>query len=285
MTNTHSAQHDQILIRKASGEDEAFSEEKLRRSLFNAGARPETVDHIINDLKSWIYHGITSRRIYAHAFDMLRKERTAASLRYRLKHAILELGPTGYPFERFIGLLFEHMGYSTEVGVVVPGNCVTHEMDVIATRESLQHLVECKYHKDQGSHVGVQVPLYVRSRVNDIIHRREAESDYAGFSFKGWVVTNTRFSEDARAFGECAGLNLLAWNYPAGKGLKEQIESYRIYPVTVLKSLSLKDKQALMNRGVVTCEQLWKDKHILERMALGTTKIRPVMRELAHIYE
>src|SRR5688572_31482810 len=50
--------------------------------------------------------------------------------------------------------------------------------------------------------------------------------------FRSWVVTNTRFSTDAIQYGTCAGLNLLGWDFPKKKSLKEQIDTLGLYPVT-----------------------------------------------------
>lgn len=283
MENKNSTNQKVILIRKASGDKEAFSTEKLERSLLNAGARHETVLKIVADIENWIYPGVTTKQIYARAFAILHQDKTSSSLRYHLKQAIYELGPTGYPFEILIGELFKNLGYRCEVGVVVDGKCVTHEMDVIATEDHTQHLVECKYHKDQGKQVSVQVPLYVRSRVNDIIDKRMTMPEYQDYSFKGWVVTNTRFSDDSAQYGVCSGLNLLAWNYPEGDGLKEKIEKFKIYPVTVLKKLTTKEKQQLLENGFVTCIQVIENPDALAVLNLSKPKFNAVMDELKRI--
>lgn len=283
MDNSDSTDSKVILIKKASGEEEAFSSDKLERSLIKAGAKKEIVLKIVADIENWIYPGVSSKKIYSRAFSMLRHDKTTSSLRYRLKQAILELGPTGYPFEILIGKLFQHMGFKTEVGIVVEGRCVSHEMDVIATNNIVQHLVECKYHKDQGKQVSVQVPLYVRSRVDDIISKRQGMLEYQDFSFTGWVVTNTRFSSDSVQFGTCSGLKLLAWNFPEGNGLKENIEKFKIYPITVLRNLTIKDKQYLLSIGIVTCSQLSENSDSLIDLKLSEAKYKLLMKELNDI--
>jgi hypothetical protein len=283
MDNSDTKNKEAILIKKASGEEEPFSVNKLERSLLNAGAKRDTVLQILKDIERWIYPGVTTKKIYARAFSILRLEKTTSSLRYRLKQAILELGPTGYPFEILIGKLFQHMGFTTEVGVVIEGNCVSHEMDVIATHDMSQHLAECKYHKDQGKQVSVQVPLYVRSRVNDIITKRQSMQKYRDFAFTGWVVTNTRFSSDSIQYGKCSRLKLLAWDYPAGNGLKENIEKYKLYPITVLRNLMVKEKQSLLDQGIVTCSQLLENPDPLKSLELSKTKYNLLMKELHDI--
>ena len=283
MTESGSTAGRQIMVRKASGEEQPFSREKLEQSLSNAGADSKSVSKIVANIEKWIYPGVTTKKIYARAFSLLRRERSSSSNRYRLKQAIFDLGPTGYPFEVLIGELFKKQGYLTEVGIVVNGRCVTHEMDVIATNDSLQHLVECKYHKDQGKQVSVQIPLYVRSRVDDIVDHRRTLKEFEGLKFKGWVVTNTYFTPDSIHYGLCRGLKLLAWDFPRTEGLKSLFDRYHLYPITILHRLTVKEKQKLLDQGIVTCEQLLNQKDKLEELELSQPKLTAVLKELDEI--
>lgn len=279
---TITSQKPQILIRKASGEEELFSTEKLIHSLTKAGAKDETINQIVTDIEKWVFPGVTTKQIYTKAFAGLRLEKTSAPFHYKLKQAMLEIGPTGYPFEILIGEIFKLQGYKTEVGVVVAGQCVTHEMDVIATKDKSQQLVECKYHKDRN-HVSVQVPLYVRSRVNDIIAKREQQAEFYGYDFTGWVVTNTRFTPDATQYGTCSGLKLIAWDFPHGHGLKDLIDQLKVYPITVLQKLTIKEKQYLMDKGIVTCRQLHSQFEILDELDLSKNKKKAVHKEIERV--
>lgn len=272
-----------ILVRKASGVEEPFEKYKLERSLRNAGADNDLVNEIVGNIENWIFNGLTTKKIYSRAFSLLRRKETGVAIRYKLKQAIMELGPSGYPFEDFIGHLFEKQGYEVKVGQILEGYCVTHEMDVIATENKNQHLVECKYGSDQGKQISVQVPLYVRSRVNDIIKKRKESPEYAGFSFSGWVVTNTRFSSDALQYGNCSELHLLGWDYPYGNGLKDIIERLKIYPITILSQLTKDEKQTLLNRGIVICLQLVNNPEILDSLQLSSTKYDALEKEINKI--
>jgi hypothetical protein len=283
MDSAYSTRNKVILVKKASGEEEPFATEKLERSLLNAGAKADIIQKIVGDIECWIQPGVTTKKIYTRAFSLLRQDKTTSSLRYRLKQAILELGPTGYPFEILIGKLFQQTGFGAEVGVVVEGKCITHEMDVIATKGSIQHLAECKYHKDQGKQVSIQVPLYVRSRVDDIISKRQKMREYQDFSFTGWVITNTRFSSDSIQYSKCSGLKLLGWNYPPGEGLKEKIEKYKLYPITLLRNLTNKEKQHLLNEDIVICTQLLAHPQALSVLDLSKAKHDKLMKELNDI--
>ena len=273
----------EILVTKASGEKESFKTRKLIGSLERAGADDDTIREIVADIVGWAYEGITTKKIYARAFSLLRRKKAVPALRYKLKRAIMDLGPTGYPFEHLVGIIFERQGYSVSVGQIMEGHCVTHEMDVIATRDAHENLVECKYAHYQGKQVSVQVPLYVRSRVDDIIRKRKKMPEYKGFTFRGWIVTNTRFTDDSIHFGECSGLKLIGWDYPKGKGLKELIEKEKIYPVTLLNQITRKEKQHLLGEGIVTCSQLKAQIDILETFEMSKRKHKALIQELNDI--
>src|SRR5688572_33362005 len=121
-----------IHISKSTGEVVPFSPEKLIRSLVRAGAPEATAQNILDQVLPQIYEGMTTRKIYQLAFKILRSKSRPLAARYRLKSAIMELGPSGYPFEKFIGEVLKQQEFSVEVGVIVKGRCVNHEVDVIA---------------------------------------------------------------------------------------------------------------------------------------------------------
>jgi hypothetical protein len=268
----------QPLITKASGDQELFSPEKLAQSLKNAGATDNIIDFIENQIQ--MHEGMTTREIYRTAFTLLRRQNHAFAARYSLKKAIMELGPTGYPFEQFVGQLLANSGYEVLVGQVVQGQCVTHEVDVIASQNHTQCLVECKFFNSQGKFANVKVPLYIRSRVDDIVAYREKLPEYGQTRFQGWVVTNTRFTEDALTYGRCAGLHMVSWDYPKKHSLKVMIENHGLFPITALTGLNHKNKQHLLSRGIVLCHQLYQNIHELEPLGITKGHYRKVRMEL-----
>lgn len=272
-----------LLIRKASGDMEPFSSEKLRRSLQRSGAADNVIEPILNDVESWIYDGISSRKIYDRAFALLRKKTLSVASRYKLKNALMEMGPTGHPFEHFAGQVFKALGYNVEVAQILQGHCVTHEVDVIASKEKSRMFIECKYYLTTDKNANVQVPLYIRSRVDDIIKKQSTIPEFAGYTFSGGVVTNTRFTSDAMTYGECSGLKLLSWDYPVGNGLKEIIDREKIFPITVLTKLSTQDKQRLMGQGIVTCRQILETPETLDSLGIVMISREKILAEIKNL--
>jgi hypothetical protein len=267
------------LIKKASGETEPFSKEKLEGSLRRAGANEELISVIIDEILSWLKDGTSTKMIYTKAFNLLKRKKSSMAARYSLKKAIMELGPTGYPFEHFVGQLIKQQGFDIQVGQIIHGQCIDHEVDVVATSGNKQYLVECKFYNSQGKNANVKVPLYIHSRVNDIIKKRQSIPEFNNLSFHGMIVTNTRFTSDAIDYGKCAGLHLVSWDYPKDHSLKDMVEKNGIFPITALTSLKSLQKNKLLEEGVVLCRQLCSQPDLLEGMGLSKNDISKVLIE------
>lgn len=272
-----------IHVRKASGELEVFDTGKLKESLRRAGGSEEIIENITNDINNWIQNGISTKQLYAKAFKLLNRNNRLNALRYKLKQALYELGPSGYPFEHFIGEIYRRWGYNVEVGKEISGSCISHEMDVIATDKTNQIFLECKYSSHQGKYVSIHVPLYVKARIDDIITRRKNMPEYSGLKFSGGIVSNTRFSPDSIAYSKCCNLSLLGWDYPNSNGLKDIMEREKIIPVTVLHELTKIQISKLLDLGLVTCKQVRDNLSVLNEFNLSKNKTKKLRQDLEHM--
>jgi hypothetical protein len=195
----------------------------------------------------------------------------------------MELGPTGYPFEKYIGALMSKLGYETLVGQIIQGKCVTHEVDVIAWKNDLKILIECKYHNLPGKICSVQVPLYIQSRFIDVKTAWERLPENHGRNYQGWVVTNTRFSEDASTYGKCAGLNLIGWDYPQRGSLKDLVETTRLFPVTAISGLNKKHKQILIDNNIILCSEVAANPGTLDLLNLPPRQLKALKSEIEEL--
>lgn len=272
-----------ITVTKASGEKEPFDEKKLRRSLASAGANDQIINQIAEGISDILYNGISTQKIYKEAFRLLRNYSNRFAGRYKLKEAILELGPTGYPFEKFVGELLKRLGYQTETGIMVNGNCVSHEIDVIAEKDDKHFMIECKFHNRKGHKCNVKVSLYIQSRFKDVERNWSSQPGHEDKQHQGWVVTNTRFTTDALQYGKCVGLKLLSWDYPENNGLKDLINHINLHPITSLSTLSNQKKKLLLEQNVVFCKQICEDKQVLKSIGLNNRKVNEVFKEAMDI--
>ncbi|SDS17136.1 Restriction endonuclease [Formosa sp. Hel1_31_208] len=272
-----------IDITKSSGEIVKFSLDKLRASLKRTGADKATIDQIIDKVRDELYQGISTKEIYNRAFALLKKKKSYFASKYKLKKAIYELGPTGFPFERFVSAVLTYSGYKTKVGEILKGVCVSHEIDIIANKNTHTTIIECKFHGEQGLKCNVKVPLYINSRYNDVKAAWETNSKYSSTLTKGWVVTNTKFTQDALQYGKCCGLYLLSWNYPKDEALKDRIDRLGLYPITVSTLLSNREKQFLLSRDIVLCRELLHDKFYLDHLGISDVRKEKILYEISKL--
>lgn len=268
-------------VTKSSGQKVRFSINKLRNSLLRSGADPETLQTILHIVRDELYQGIPTKEIYNRAFSLLKKKKSVYASKYKLKKAIFELGPTGFPFERFIASILEFSGYETEVGVIIQGQCVAHEVDVVARKEGQYKLIECKFHSDSERNCNVKIPLYIDSRFRDISAHLKQKGE--PLPQQGWVVTNTRFTEDALSYGKCRGLYLLGWNHPNGDALKDRIDRIGLYPITVSTMLTAQEKKVLLKHEVVLCKQLLEDTFMLDHLKISEMRKEKILNELKNL--
>ncbi len=273
------------LIEKASGEKVYFESDKLVNSLIRSGAGEELANQILQAISLELHDGMLTRDIYRKAYQILQKQERKTAVNYRLKQAVLQLGPSGYPFEYFVGELFKARGFKVDVGKLVNGYSVRHEIDVVATNGHKQIFVECKFHNYQGTKTNVIVPMYIRSRFDDLNRGRNTVKQPESMQMQGWIVTNTRFTEDAIKFGRDYGLTLLGWDYPQKGNLKEWIELERLHPITSLSSITRKEKEALLDKGIVMCHDLYQRMMNGERLPLSPRNFRASKRELKAFIE
>jgi hypothetical protein len=266
-----------IFITKRNGEKVPFNVQKLIDSLDRTGAAEEDIERVIKEVGQKLVEGMSTRKVYQMAYSILRKKSQRAAGKYRLKKAIFELGPTGYPFERFVGELLKNQGYSVDVGKIVKGHCVQHEVDVVAQKDDRKFMIECKFHSDTSRKCDVKVSLYIHSRFLDVEKQwKKKEAGRPNFH-QGWIVTNTRFTEDAMQFGKCAGLHLISWDYPAGGSLRERIDRSGLHPITALQTLVKKEKQALLELNIVLSRDLKKENLI--QIGINENKIGKILKE------
>ena len=263
----------QILIRKTTGALEPFDPAKLRASLQRAGASEEDRDRVEVEVLRQLRSGMTTRRLYQIAFRALRRAPRATAARYSLQRAILELGPSGYPFEQFLGELLRHEGWQAKVSVRLQGRHVEHEVDLDARRDGRRMLAECKFRIDANGRVDVKTALYVYGRAQDL---KGSDGGYSAF----WLVTNGRFTSDALRFGEGMGLYMLGWSHPEGTSLRERIDRAGLHPVTCLTHLRKKEKQQLLSEGVVIVADLFERPAKLDPLGLSANRLRQVRAEV-----
>jgi len=274
-----------VNIIKSSGERVPFSKQKLHDSLKRSGASEQIINGVIKEVESLLHEGIDTRTIFRMAFKLLKKQSKHTAAKYKLKEAIMELGPSGFPFEKFISEILKHQGFKTNVGEIVKGKCVNHEIDVIAQKDDKHFMIECKYHNERGINCNVKIPLYIKARFEDIEPNWKSLPGHEGKFHQGWVITNTRFSSDAIQYGLCAGLHLVSWDFPKNGSLKDQINFSGLFPITCMTTLTIVEKQKLLDKNVVLCLEIFKNPEWLMQIGISPDRSATILKEAQAICE
>ncbi len=267
------------IIIKADGSKEVFDPERLVLSLKRSGAKDFAAEHIARTITDTVSPGTSSKEIYAHAFALLRREARPVAARYALRRALLELGPTGHPFEDFISHLYRAEGWQVETRKVIQGKCVSHEVDFYASHIDQNEFLaaELKYHNDPGYKTDLKVALYVKSRFDDIFSCdasvRSCPID------RGLLVTNTKFTSEAIAYAECSGVELLGWGYPTNNTLFMRMSRAKVYPITTVTRLSRAEKRLLIDRGIIAVDEIVRDRRALDSLHLSSERVGELLAE------
>jgi hypothetical protein len=222
-----------LYVINSRGEREPFSAKKVYISCKNSGLEDESAREISAKIEREIYPGITTFEIAKRIRSLLKKESLRSAIKFSLKRAISQLGPAGFTFEKYVGEIFERNGYGVRLNQIIWGFChCRYEIDFLAKKRDLVYVGECKYHNLPGERVDLKVALANYARFSDI----SRGSFLKGSKLYSYLVTNTKFTEEAIRYSECVGVKLLGWKYPKGGGLERLIEGKKLYPITILPS-------------------------------------------------
>lgn len=276
-------EQDDVWVIKSTGERERFSLNKLRRSLTRSGADDETIERIIEHIIPELHDGMKTSQIYKHAYTILKKNKYPAAVRYSLRKAVMELGPSGFPFEKFVAEVLRGKGFTAQTGVILPGFCVNHEVDILMEKGDLHIFAECKFHNKQGIKTDVKVALYVHARFMDLQKGHELKDVKAEKIHEGWLITNTKLTSDAIQYASCAGFTVIGWDYPEQGNLQDLILETGVHPLTFLSTLSQSDKNNLLQQGIVMCRDLKNNPTPLKSIGFSDEQIKNVEKEVDQV--
>jgi hypothetical protein len=275
-----------ILIVKSNGAKELFDQKKLTNSLQKSGASEEeitqTVEFVVKNLKG----DMSTGDIYALAYKELKAHRkyNPNAIRYSLKRSVMELGPTGFPFEQFVARIFGEIGYQCQTGVFIQGKCIEHEVDILAYNDTEVICMEAKFHNEPHLKSDVKVALYVKARFDDLLGQDIKIGESYRKINKAVLITNTNFTDNAYQYVECSStFELMSWNNPADKNILYYIETYNLYPVGIIPELSRKEIDQLVGQGILLCSDLKKNFKILDEIGIKKSKQEVILNTINSI--
>lgn len=243
---------------KTTGEKEIFSSDKLCQSIVDSGAPKQMAETICKAVEDKIEPGATTTKIWRMALGHLIKEDLRLGVDYSLRRGLAALGPTGFLFEQFVEALLQAYDFNTQRNVMMSGaSGVVHEIDVLARQGERHALVEAKYKNQNELKTSVDVIMYAGARLDDIeAYQQKNEKGGSRNKHEMWVVTNTKFTKSSIKYAQYKNITLIGWKYPRGGGLEQLIAEKRMYPITVLPSLSPDEREKFTRKGIILVRDL-----------------------------
>ncbi len=274
-----------IQITKSDGTRQLFDEEKLRSSLKRVGANNEIIDNVVEEIEREMWDGMPTTDIYTRAFVLLKKHSKHVAVKYSIRRSLIELGPDGFAFEKFVAHIFKLWGYDAVNDQTLMGTCVEHETDVVAWKDNDLAMAEVKFHNEFGLKSDLKVALYVKARFDDL---SDNLYNYGGKERKltqRFLFTNTKFTESAVKYGECKDIKMIGWNYPIHGNIHEIIEKNGFHPITCITLLTHEEKRNLISSGVILCKEIIQDREVLTKIGVKPERIDNIVNECTTIMQ
>jgi hypothetical protein len=200
-----------------------------------------------------------------------------------------KLGPTGFPFEKYVGEIFKRLGFKVKINQYLPGFCIrSYETDILAQKDKLIHIGECKYRNLAGERVHSKDALVNFARFVDILNGPYFKSKkYRNFTIKAMMVTNTKFTSRATDYSRCMNVELLGWRTPKNKGLECIIEEQKLYPITILPSLKGRLRDILVSEKIMLVEDILKTdpQKFAKQFKISMKSLSPLIKEAKILLE
>jgi len=268
---------------------ERFSYKKIFRAAKRAGAPRHLARIISEEIRKEAYPGISTAEIASRIERFLNKENPQTAIRFSLRSGIRKLGPTGFPFEKFIGEMLEKTGYEVALNQFVDGHCCSdYEIDLLAHKGNTLYVGECKYRNDLGGRVHIDEVLANYARFLDISNQSLREKSYPkNLKLKSLLITNAKFTVKAIEYAHCVGVELLGWGYPEKNGLEAVIERRKLYPITILPSLTTFLAGFFAKDGKMLVEDVLSTNiaELARRTKLSESKLQPIYNEAKLLME
>ena len=272
-------------IIKADGKKEPYDEEKISSSFIKAGASTEIAAAAAKTINKKVKDNMSTDEIYHRALSHLKVLEPGVALKYSLKRAVMDMGPEGFVFEKYIAKILMEYGFVAEVGQILNGHCVNHEVDIIAEKENQVCMIECKYHNSRGTKSDIKTALYIHSRFLDIEKAYREKDINNNTRFEAWLVTNTKCTSDAIKYAGCVGLKILAWHYPEVENLEYFIETKKLYPISILSTITERQRDILFDSNIILAKELGSCKmdSLAELISVRQSRASKILNEAAII--
>jgi hypothetical protein len=243
-----------VYVKKFDGSRQQFDKNRIIHTCLRNGASQESAQKIADRIENDIYEGIRTEEILGLVWKYLGDHHPVSRMRVDLRLALSLLRPKP-DFEEYTSLVLKHLGFVVQSNQILRGRCIEHEIDAIARKADKITYVEVKHHNRAHTYTPLEVPMKVWATLQDIGEGRKLGYHNINFT-NALIVCNTKFTDHARAYANCVGIDHIGWKSPVSNGLEDIIERGGLYPVTLLKGVDRRLQRVLIENGILLLRQL-----------------------------
>lgn len=243
-----------IQVRKADGRLEPFDRSKVVKTALNFGLDLEEAEAITDEVSKQVYDDIPTSKILSVIKDLAVKLRPELEHVRDLRDAISRMRSKP-DFEEYVRFALRAVGYLVEPGRVLEGRCVSHEIDGVAFMGHEVLVVEVKHHVNPHTYTGLDTVLELWAALEDL--QEGYRLGLHSYAFNSAILAcNTKISLHAERYARCKGIKYMGWKYPHAFALGDIVAKHRLYPITMLNSLSEGQVSSLGDSGIILLSQL-----------------------------
>lgn len=243
-----------VYVSKVDGRRERFDRGKIIATCLRLNAARDIAESVAAKVESNLYDGIPTREIIRMIYRFLAEDRPEVRLQLDLRKAI-SLMRSKPDFEQYVRRLLSECGYEVIGPEIVRGRCIEHEVDAIATMNNETTYVEVKHHAWPHTYTGLDVFLQAQAAFEDLARGYEIGANRFPFR-KAMMVCNTKLSNHARVYADCAPIGHIGWKSPSGNSLEELVKQKKLYPITMDRLLDARTEARLADAGVLLLHEL-----------------------------
>ncbi|MBU7025070.1 MAG: restriction endonuclease [Theionarchaea archaeon] len=241
-------------VTKADGTKAPFDKRKIVRTCLRMGASQSLAETVADTIDTKTEDGVRTRKIMDMIFALMAEYKPGTKHLISLRKA-LALMNSKPDFEQFVRTLLDKKGFTVSPNQIITGKCVEHEIDGIIQKDGKTFLLEVKHHRNYRTVTGLDEVRIARAVLEDMIEGYESGSN--NLDLDGiLLVCNTKFSDHARRYADCRGIDHIGWNSPPDFDLAKLIGETQIYPVTYLKGVDKSVFKSLSSANIILLSQV-----------------------------
>ena len=243
-----------VFVTKADGSKQLYYKKKIIKTCLRMGATHKIALKVAEKIEANLYEGITTKKILQMIFRFMSKHKPGVKHFLDLRKGLSMMGSKP-EFEMFVRIVLANNGFEVSPNQLLTGKCAEHEVDAIAKKDGKTFFVEAKHHFSYHALTGLDESRIARAVLEDVTE------GYILGKTKIWIdramiVTNTKFSKQAKRYGKCRKIMQIGWSSPESYGLQAMIDKKTLYPLSCLKGLRVETRNKLVNSGIVLMKQL-----------------------------